>query len=199
MLMFLAFSNFEIARAVLLIVTYLRVKKTREIPEARQQARLTFSQKFKMAGKSFIHSIFEFTVSIFIPPFHHGGSVGTITISTREYGNGNDSRTGFAVKPGVTDCSRHGTRTTRPEESRESKNSGTSITRTECSRTWEQSDAALTSAPPVPKNSYRQWKRNFFMDKDGSKPEPNPDVVRRRVLENQTFFHHLQHATTMVY
>jgi hypothetical protein len=89
---------FQIARAVLLIVTYLRVKKPREIPEARQQARLTFSQKFKMAGKSFIHSIFEFTVSIFIPPFHHGGSVGTITISTREYGNGNDSRTGFAVK-----------------------------------------------------------------------------------------------------
>jgi hypothetical protein len=62
----------------------------------------------------------------------------------------------------------------------------------ELSRTWKQSDAALTSTPPVPKNSYRQWKRNFFMDKDGSKPEPNPDVLRRRVLENQTFLHHLQ-------
>lgn len=62
----------------------------------------------------------------------------------------------------------------------------------ELSRTWEKSDAALTSAPPVPTNSYRQWKRHFFIGKDGSKPEPNPDVVRRRMLENETFFHHLQ-------
>jgi hypothetical protein len=60
----------------------------------------------------------------------------------------------------------------------------------ELSRTWQQSDAA--SAPPVPKNSYRQWKLNFFIGKDRSKPEPNPDVVRRRMLEDQTFLHHLQ-------
>jgi hypothetical protein len=60
----------------------------------------------------------------------------------------------------------------------------------ELSRTWEQSDRA--SAPPVPKNSYRQWKRHFFSGKDGSTPGPNPDVVRRRTLESQTFLHHLQ-------
>jgi hypothetical protein len=60
----------------------------------------------------------------------------------------------------------------------------------ELSRTWQQLDAA--SAPPVPKNSYRQWKLNFFIGKDRSKPEPNLDVVRRRMLENQTFLHHLQ-------
>lgn len=47
--------------------------------------------------------------------------------------------------------------------------------------------------PPAPLNAgSRLWKRLYFVGKDGSTPDPNPDTVRRRELEAKTFLHYLQ-------
>jgi Myb-like DNA-binding domain len=39
-------------------------------------------------------------------------------------------------------------------------------------------------------NSYRRWERCFFVDPNGSIPEPNADTIKRRAMEQgQLFFH----------
>lgn len=37
---------------------------------------------------------------------------------------------------------------------------------------------------------YRKWTRRFFVDPEGSIPEPNDDIVKRRKLEEGKFFFH---------
>jgi hypothetical protein len=41
-------------------------------------------------------------------------------------------------------------------------------------------------------NPYRETTDRFFVDKKGSQPEPNPDTLRRRSIEQTTFLCHLQ-------
>ena len=38
----------------------------------------------------------------------------------------------------------------------------------------------------------RRWTKRFFVDHEGTEPEPNVDTLRRRKIEQQSFFYHTQ-------
>jgi len=61
--------------------------------------------------------------------------------------------------------------------------------------TQETTTATACLTPPFPAIDYeRKWSRRFFVDSDGSEPEPNADARKRREWEatNNSFCYHLR-------